>query len=91
MNKVYKRIDNGLQNASYEECVVNKDNIKHAVRSLKSGKSDGDIGLWSNNIKYGGDLLCDHISKLITAMYVHGHSPDELFTASITLRTDFVT
>ncbi len=31
-----------------------------------------------------GDLLCDHISKLITAMFVHGHSPDDLLTASIT-------
>ncbi len=54
MNKVYERIDNDLQNASYEDCIVNLDNIKHAVRSLKPDKSNGDVGLWSNNIKYGG-------------------------------------
>ncbi len=45
MNNVYERIDNDQQNASYEEYVVNQDNIKHAVRSLRPDKSDGDVGL----------------------------------------------
>ncbi len=80
MNKVHERIDNDLQNVSYEECVVNQDSIKHVVRSLKPDKSDGDVGLSSNNIKYGGDLLCDHISKLITTMYVNRHSLYYIFS-----------
>ncbi len=43
-----------------------------------------NMQLWSNHFKYGGYLLCDHISKRITGKFVHGHSPDDLLTASIT-------
>ncbi len=84
MNNGCEKITNDLQNISYKECVVNQDNIKHAVRSLKPVKSDGDVELWSNHVKYGGDLLCDHISKLITVCLCMSIVLTNLLTASIT-------
>lgn len=83
MTEIEKQIHEGLKQTSAKEYVVTYDDVKSAIRSLKPEKSDGDLGLWSNHIIHGGDILTRHLSRLITAMLIHGFSPGDLTTATI--------
>ncbi len=38
----------------------------------------------SNHVKHGSELLFYHTSQLITSIFIHGCTPDELLNASIT-------
>ncbi len=50
---------------------------------MRAKKSDGEKRLWSNHIKFRPNELFDHISKLLSAMLVHGTTPYDLLTSTI--------
>jgi hypothetical protein len=48
------------------------------MKDMKSGKSDGNLGLYSDHILNGTDKLFHFISLLFNCMLVHGVSPDDM-------------
>ncbi len=50
---------------------------------MRAKKSDGEKRLWSNHIKFGPNELFDHISKLLSAMLIHGTTQYDLLTSII--------
>ena len=58
------------------------DDVKLAVRKLKSSKSDGSSGIMSDCYVHGIDLLYHYIELLFNCMLVHGVVPED-FRVSI--------
>ena len=58
------------------------DDVKLAVKKLKSGKSGGSSGIMSDCYVRGTDLLYHYITLLFNCMLVHGVVPED-FRVSI--------
>jgi len=63
---------------TYTQCEV-----KSAINSLKSGKSDGSKGLFSDHIKLGCSVLVKPLTWLINSMLIHGYSPQEILISNV--------
>ena len=63
--------------------VITVNDIKLAINSLASGKSDGNLGIFSDHIIRGTDLLHQYIVLLFNAMLTHGFTPDIMCVGTI--------
>jgi len=63
--------------------VFTDDDVKSAINCLKSGKSDGSKGLFSDHIKLGCSILLKPLSQLINCMFLHGYTPHEILISNI--------
>ena len=52
--------------------------MKNILKNIKSGKSDGNLGVYSDHILNGTDKLFHYISLLFNCMLVHGTSPEDM-------------
>ena len=82
MNDVLDYINDGLDHC-LEETKVTVNMVKKAVKKLKKEKNDGDKGLSSCHLIAASDQYYEELSKLFTAMLVHGHEPEALLMATI--------
>jgi len=57
--------------------------VKAAIDLLKSNKSDGDLGLNSNHLLMGTEVLFVMIAKLTTSMLHHGYAAPNLRLSTI--------
>jgi exonuclease III len=62
----------------YHNHFFSVDNVKSAVKMLKSGKSDSECNLSSNNYINGCDSLFVHLSILFNLMFARFSSPNEM-------------
>jgi len=70
-------IANKVSAAGFDaECKVSYEEVVFAVRKLKAGKDDGDIGLRSDHFLHTCNELYVHISLLFSSLLVHGVAPD---------------
>ena len=85
MKSLFSRVDEICEKRSHEinECLFDFADIHDVIRHLKSGKSDGNMGLYSDHILHGTDLLFSHLTFLINAMIVHGNGPNDMCTGTI--------
>jgi len=63
--------------------IFTEDDIRNAITSLKSGKSDGSKGLFSDHVKLGCNVLLKPLTCLINCMFVHGYTAQELLISNI--------
>jgi len=54
-----------------------------AIKRLNAGKSDGDMGVYSNHLLLANDIFKRHLSNLFSMMLIHGHTPDDMIRAVI--------
>ena len=81
MSNVRKSVDDILYSASrsdIDNSFMDPSEMKSIIKDIKSGKSDGNLGLYSNHILNGTDKLFYFISLLFNCMLVHGISPDDM-------------
>ena len=78
INKVKEKITDNIECST---CVIQTEDVVKAINSLKSGKHDGDKGLYSNHLKLSTLLFKQLLCKLFNSMIIHGHSPDEMLGA----------
>ena len=74
---------NDYNDALHSDAVIRASEIKEAILKLKLNKSDGIIGLQSDNFVNAGDDLHVHLAMLLTGCFMHGYVPDELCGSSI--------
>ena len=55
--------------------LITIDDLVKVVYKLKSGKSDGHFGLFSDHIIHGSMSLFKHLVTLFNCMFIHGISP----------------
>jgi hypothetical protein len=64
-----------MSDDTVENCLMRYCDISKIVQKLKCGKSDGQIGLYSDHVIHGSTLLFEHLLKLFNCMLIHGMSP----------------
>jgi hypothetical protein len=67
------------QNVNSSQFTVNE--FKSALNQISCGKSDGQIGLFSDHIVHGTDKLFKYIIKLFNAMLIHAMSPKGMLSS----------
>ena len=65
------------------EFIVCIDDISDALKSLKSGKSDGDLGIYSDHLLYGTEKLFYYLTMLFNCMLTHGYTPSGMRVSTI--------
>ena len=64
-------------------CKLDVNDIKSALKSLAAGKSDGSIGIYSDHIINGTNLLHSYITMMYNSMLIHGYTPDHMCMGTI--------
>ena len=64
-------------------CLMELSELNDMVRGLKLGKADGNLGLFSDHIINGSELLYTYITFLFNAMIVHGYSPADMLIGTM--------
>ena len=67
----------------HTEGIIDETLVLKAIKRLKSEKADGSKGLISNHIIYASDLFVRMLSKLATAVFIHGHQPADILLSTI--------
>jgi hypothetical protein len=74
---------NCTQGHCYNKHTTNIKQVKDAVKQLKRGKTDGDLGHTSDHIIHGTERLYTSLSMLYSCMVTHGYVPDGMLLSTI--------
>ena len=61
----------------HKDMIVTTEEMEHAIKALKSGKSPGHDNLSSEHFKYASYNLIVILSICITCMFIHNYIPDD--------------
>ena len=80
MNILKSKIEAMLKEKKYDisTCLVTLSDIDSLVNKLKTDKSDGNLGLYSDHIIHGTNTLFTYLTLLFNAMIVHGCGPSDM-------------
>lgn len=83
MANIVKDVNQSVENnCSTGKCSVTHDvcvkDVFDAIHKMKMFKTDANFELYSNNLLYGSNVLCIHLSFLFNCMLKHGISPDSM-------------
>ena len=84
LNQVTSEVSQKLGGFSVDkiqESLFTVSDIRAAVKHLSCGKSDGQVGLFSDHIIHGTDKLFYSITCLFNAMTVHGVTPKDMLSS----------
>ena len=65
------------------ECMVTKEDLTNAIKYISSGKADGNLGLFSDHVIQGDDMLYDYLTLLYNGMVIHGCSPSDMIVGTM--------
>ena len=63
--------------------LLNGDDVEDALQDLSSGKSDGNIGIYSDHYLHGTKLLWRYLTLLFNSMLIHGYTPTQMCIGTI--------
>ena len=81
MDKVSDRINlmlDGFNAKDVDVSLIDVSEIKAAVKNVACGKSDGQVGLFSDHIVHGTEKLFHLLARLFNALVVHGMMPNDM-------------
>ncbi len=73
-NSVHNKIEENI-NDDVIEGLININDINNTIKQIKSNKSDGYLGLYSDHIINGTDKIYELLVKLYNGMLKHGCNP----------------
>jgi hypothetical protein len=65
-----------------DSCLMKCSDMDKIILKLKSGKSDGNLGMFSDHVIHGSPLLFKHLVNLFNCMFIHGISPHILLVGT---------
>ena len=72
-----------IETYGFSDGIIDTEFLMKAVKKLKMKKSDGNKRLWSNHIIKAHESLFPKLADILTSMFIHGYTPDELLEATI--------
>ena len=78
MQNIVSEINHQVDMFSEIDYIVTVQDVKKAICKLKTGKSDGGEGLFSDHIIHGCHYLYVLLSMIFNAMLVHGEFPESM-------------
>ena len=82
INNLKTIIDNDIAQSS-EDYLILSNELEDALKSLASGKADGYLGLYSDHLQHGTDLLVLLMTRLFNCMLNHGFTPHNMNVGTI--------
>ena len=90
-NMALTQENSGLRNANIRseridfksDMLLQDSDVTDAVKSLSSGKSDGNLGIFSDHIINGTGLLFHYLRLLFNSMFIHGYTPESMCVGTI--------
>lgn len=76
-------IEKDLQQYKGNQHVISVDKVNKAIGRLKSDKSDGSKGLYSNHLIYAPHIMKVHLALLLTTMHIHGYTPHDMLNGTL--------
>jgi hypothetical protein len=83
MGKAYKQIMNRLPDAIEPVCMMSDSDLHEIVKNIKHGKSDGNLGLFSDHILHGSPMLFELLTALFNSMIIHGVTPSNMLVGTM--------
>ena len=83
MDQIENDIMYKIKNGNCESHVISVQQVINGVNGLNKHKSDGDAGLFSNNLIFGPNRLYVYLSLLYSTVMIHGYMPDSLLLSTI--------
>ncbi len=65
------------------EGLININDLNHAIKQIKSNKTDGYLSLYSDHIINGTDKMYELLVKLYNGMLTHGCSPQNIIVGTL--------
>ena len=81
LNKLKCYINNQVSLSTREDksyCLLDFSDMSFLISNLKNGKYDGNLGLFSDHIIHGSEMLFTYLTLLFNCMLVHGSSPVDM-------------
>ena len=72
-----------ILNSSCSDYIITLTDVMNAIAHLKSGKSDGSEGLFSDHFIHGTHRFYVILSLLFTSMLSHGFSPNSMILGTM--------
>ena len=66
-----------------EDSLMSVTELRNIIKRLKSGKSDGGLGVFSDNIINGTEKLFEYLTYLFNSTIVHCVAPTEMLTGTM--------
>ncbi len=84
MNTIKARISKRVKESNcIDSCVISVKDLVDVIKCIDKGKSDGNLGLFSDHILQGSDRLYEYLSLLYNAMVIHGCSPSDMLVGTM--------
>ena len=81
---IYAEIHEKCKFSTDEDRKVTFDDIKEALRYIKSRKADGDKGLISDHLLLASDIFLQQLALMLTSILTHGYQPKDILLGTIT-------
>ena len=78
MKSIESSVLSRILNSSCSDYIITVTDVMNAIAHLKSGKSDGSEGLFSDHFIHGTHRFYVILSILFTSMLSHGFSPNSM-------------
>ena len=75
--------DQNMSSDFMAELLLQDSDVSDAVKNLSTGKSDGNLGIFSDHIINGTDLLFHYLRLLFNSMFIHGYIPESMCVGTI--------
>ena len=75
-------LNDSLENSNSEYSIQNNELID-SLKSLATGKSDGYLGIYSDHLIHGTEMLCSFLTDLFNSMLNHGFTPSKMNVGTI--------
>ena len=83
MKSIESSVLSRILNSSCSDYIITVTDVMNAIAHLKSGKSDGSEGLFSDHFIHGTHRFYVILSILFTSMLSHGFSPNSMILGTM--------
>jgi hypothetical protein len=78
IDEISKKIHDSLHIDNLNNSMFTHGELSAAIKNITLGKSDGNVGVYSNHIIHGSEVLTEYLLYLFNCMIIHGYSPEQM-------------
>jgi hypothetical protein len=78
IDEITRKVNVKLKCDSVDASLFTQEELSAAIKNISVGKSDGNVGVYSDHIVHGEECLRPHLVQLFNCMISHGYSPHQM-------------
>jgi hypothetical protein len=80
---VIENIAASMSAEEIENCLITSSDMFEIIKYLKSGKSDGGLGLYSDHVIHATEMFYKYLTFLFNCMMIHCTAPSDMLTGTM--------